>query len=136
MEGIKEKVELTEQKLDHEKQDLLASEYEHLSREAALGECRDMAEYYAQKRQALLEERQEFYQQKKQQVQAEMDAHQDSMNRWRVENTTTYGLPKYASQWETEASFELKNNGATDWYRYAIRQADLLREEELKEQSK
>lgn len=130
MAEIIEKVEPVERTIDAEAQDPLVAEYTQLGQEATLGAYNDMAEYYARKKQALIEERQEFYQQKRQAVQAEMDAHQASMNQWKIENTTTYGMPKYASGWEAEARNELKNNGATDWYRYLTRQADIAWEKE------
>ena len=125
-----EKVESVEQTVDIEAQTPMITEYTQLGQEAAQAEYHDMAEYYAQKKQALIAQRQEYYQQKKLEIQAKMDAHQDRMNQWKAENTTTYGMPKYASGWEAEARNELKNNGATDWYRYLTRQADMAWEKE------
>lgn len=130
-----EKVEPVEQTIDIEAQTPLITEYTELGQRAAQADYNDMAEYYAKKKQALIEERQEYYQQKKLEIQAEMDTHQDRMNQWKIDNTTTYGMPKYASGWEAEARNELKNNGATNWYRYAAKQADIAWEKELMEKA-
>ena len=130
-----EKVEPAEQAIDVEAQDPLVTEYTELGQQAAQAEYNDMAEYYARKKQALIEERQEYYRQKHLDVQAEMNAHQNRVHQWKISNTTTYGLPKYASGWEAEAKSELKNNGVTDWYKYAANQADIAWEKELKEKS-
>lgn len=136
MAEIIEKVEPVEQVIDVEAQDPLVTEYSQLGQEAALGEHNDMAEYYAKKKQALIQERQEYYRQKKLDIQADMDAHQARMNRWKIDNTTTYGMPKYASDWEEAARTEIRNNGVTDWYRYLTRQADIAWDKELQEKAK
>lgn len=136
MAEIIEKVEPVEQTIDIEAQTPLITEYTELGQAAAQAEYHDMAEYYAQKKQALIEERQEYYRQKKLDIQAEMDAHQDRINQWKIDNTTTYGRPKYASGWEAEARNELKYNGATDWYRYLTKQADIAWEKELQKKAK
>ena len=131
MAEIIEKVEPAEQAVEIEAESPLITEYTELGQQAARSDCSDMAEYYEKKKQALIEERQEYYQQKKLEIQAEMDAHQDRVNQRKIDNTTTYGMPKYASGWEAEARAELKNNGATSWYRYLTRQADAAWEKEL-----
>lgn len=135
MAEIIERVEPTEQVIDVEVENPLVMEYAALEQDAASSECNDMAEYYAKKKQALIEEQQEFYRQKKLKIQAEMDAHQDNMDQWKISNTTTYGMPKHASSWELEARSELERNGATDWYRYAARQADIAWQKELQEKA-
>lgn len=127
-----EKPESMEQITDIEAQTPLITEYAELGQEAALSDYNDMAAYYEQKKQALIEERQEYYRQKKLKIQAEMDAHRDSVNQWKIDNTTTYGMPKYASGWEAEARHELKTNGVTDWYRYLTKQADIAWEKEAR----
>ena len=135
MAEIIERVEPAEQVIDIEAENPLFTEYTALEQDAAGSDCNDMAEYYAKKKQALIEERQEYYRQKQLKVQAEMDAHQDRVNQRRIDNTTTYGLPKYASTWELEAKGELERNGVTDWYRYASKQADIAWQKELQEKA-
>lgn len=125
-----EKVEISEQTMAPEALEPLAAEYTQLQNEAAQGAYSDMAEYYAQKKQALLAEQQDVYRQKRMAVEAEAEELQDSVNQWKIHNTTTYGMPKYASDWEHAARTELKNNGVTDWYKYLTRQADIAWEKE------
>ncbi|MBE5782255.1 MAG: hypothetical protein E7329_02945 [Clostridiales bacterium] len=135
MAQIIESVEPTEQVIDIEVENPLVLEYTALEQDAANSECSDMAEYYAKKKQALIEEQQEFYRQKKLKIQAEMDAHQDRINQWKIENTPTYGVPQTALEWELQAKGELERNGPTDRWRYSLKQADIAWQKELQEKA-
>lgn len=100
-----EAVELAEQTLELEVQDPLITEYTQLGQEAAQAEYHDMAEYYAQK---------------KQQILAEKDAINERMNQFQ----TDIDMRKIASNWEAMASTELRTNGLTDWYKHCSNEAD------------
>lgn len=105
MEEMIERVEPVEQALETEVQDPLIAEYTQLGQEAAQAEYNDMAEYYAQKKQKIL---------------AEKDAINERMNQWRADND----MRKIATNWEAMASAELRANGLTDWYKHCTEEAD------------